>query len=107
MTRLIPVVGAALVVLVLAACGGGEAAPAETTTVTVTETVTETETTPLEEDRAYLLASDFCEAAPLAAIALLQGGSPEELGRRFAEQIRPELREAALEGCLAGLARRD
>ena len=97
----------AVALLLVAGCGGG----GETTTVAVTETVTQTETvmetTPLEEDRAYLLAFDFCESAPLGAIALLQGGSPEDLAREFSERIRPELREATLEGCLAGLEDRD
>jgi hypothetical protein len=98
---------AAAALLLVAGCGGR----GETTTVAVTETVTQTETvtetTPLEEDRAYLLASDFCETAPLGAIALLQGGSAEDLAREFSERIRPELREAPLERGLAGLDERD
>ncbi len=98
--------GATVALLLAAACGGGE-----TTTVVVTETETETETVTesvsLEEDRAYLLAVDFCENAPLDAVALFQPGSAADLAREFADQIRPELREAALEGCLAGLGRRE
>ena len=99
---------ALLLLVVVVGCGDDAAAPPpETVTVTETDTETVTETTPLEEDRAYLLAFDFCETAPLGAIALLQGGSPEDLAREFSERIRPELREAALEGCLAGLEDRD
>lgn len=93
---------AAAILLAVPACGD-ETAPPETTTVVVTEA----ETTPPEEDRAYLLALDFCANAPLETIALLRGGSPEDLAREFAQQIRPELREAALDGCLEGIGRRD
>jgi len=93
----------AVVVLVATACSGTtESAPPTDTSGRAT-TPTSSETTPLEQDRAYLLAYDFCTNAPLASISLIQGGSPEEVARDFASEIRPELREAALQGCLAAL----
>jgi hypothetical protein len=65
-------------------------------------TRTEAESVTLEEDRAYQLAFDFCESAPLDTVSLF-GGDPEDLARSFSEEIRPSLREAALAGCLAAL----
>ena len=87
----------ALALLALAACTGdnGETTPPP-------PTATETETVPLEEDRAYQLAFDFCANAPLDALSLF-GGDPEDLARSFSEELRPSLREAALAGCLAAL----
>jgi hypothetical protein len=87
----------ALAALALTGCAGNdEAAPPPPTT-------TEVETVPLEEDRAYQLAFDFCESAPLDTLSLF-GGDPEGMARSFSEEIRPSLREAALAGCLAALA---
>jgi hypothetical protein len=98
----------AIVVLAAAGCGGGdnESSDGAGTGASsgITEpTTTESEAPPLQEDRAYLLAFDFCTSAPLEAVSLIQGGSPEEMARDFASEIRPELREAALQGCLAAL----
>jgi len=87
----------ALALLALAGCAGDD----EETTPPP-PTTTEAETVPLEEDRAYQLAFDFCESAPLDTLSLF-GGDPEEMARSFSEEIRPALREAALAGCLAAL----
>lgn len=86
-----------LALLALAGCAGNDE---ETTPPPPTRT--ETETVPLEEDRAYQLAFDFCESAPLDTLSLF-GGDPEEMARSFSEEIRPSLREEALAGCLAAL----
>ena len=95
MTRLTAI---ALATLALAGCAGDD----EETTPPPPPTTTEAETVPLEEDRAYQLAFDFCESAPLDTLSLF-GGDPEEMARSFSEEIRPALREAALAGCLAAL----
>lgn len=87
----------ALAVLALAGCAGDDE---EATTPPTT--TTEAETAPLEEDRAYQLAFDFCESAPLDTLSLF-GGDAEEMARSFSGEIRPSLREAALAGCLAAL----
>jgi hypothetical protein len=86
--------------LALGGCGGDdeETAPPPPPTTTAAETV------PLQEDRAYQLAFDFCESAPLDTLSLF-GGDPEDIARSFSEEIRPSLREAALAGCLAALDR--
>ena len=76
--------------------GDEETAPPPPPTTTAAETV------PLQEDRAYQLAFDFCESAPLDTLSLF-GGDPEDIARSFSEEIRPSLREAALAGCLAAL----
>jgi hypothetical protein len=87
----------ALALLALAGCAGdGEETTPPPPTTTGAETV------PLEEDRAYQLAFDFCESAPLDTLSLF-GGDPEDMARSFSEEIRPSLREAALAGCLAAL----
>ena len=87
----------ALALLALAGCAGDDDETAPPTT-----TRAEAETVPLEEDRAYQLAFDFCESVPLDTLSLF-GGDPEDLARSFSEEIRPSLREAALAGCLAAL----
>jgi hypothetical protein len=87
-----------LTLLALAGCAGDE----EETTTPPAPTTTRAETVPLEEDRAYPLAFDFCESAPLDTLSLL-GGDPEEMARSFSDEVRPSLREAALAGCLAAL----
>jgi hypothetical protein len=87
-----------IALLTLGGCGGGdeETAPPPPPTTTAAETV------PLHEDRAYQLAFDFCESAPLDTLSLF-GGDAEDMARSFSEEIRPSLREAALAGCLAAL----
>lgn len=93
----------AVVLVAGTACSGTtEGAPPVDTSEAAT-TTTSSETIPLEQDRAYLLAFDFCRSAPLSSISLIQGGSPEDMARDFASEIRPELRDAALQGCLAAL----
>lgn len=84
--------------LALAGCAGDD----EETTTPPPPTTTAAETVPLQEDRAYQLAFDFCESAPLDTLTLF-GGDPEDMARSFSEEIRPSLREAALAGCLAAL----
>jgi hypothetical protein len=84
--------------LALAGCAGDD----EETTTPPPPTTTAAETVPLQEDRAYQLAFDFCESAPLDTLTLF-GGDPEGMARSFSEEIRPSLREAALAGCLAAL----
>lgn len=84
--------------LALAGCAGDD----EETTPPPPPTTTAAETVPLREDRAYQLAFDFCESAPLDTLSLF-GGDPEDIARSFSEEIRRSLREAALAGCLAAL----
>jgi hypothetical protein len=84
--------------LALAGCAGDD----EETTPPPPPTTTAAETVPLEDDRAYQLAFDFCESAPLDALSLF-GGDPEDMARSFSDEIRRSLREAALAGCLAAL----
>jgi|SRR5687768_4321153 len=84
--------------LALAGCAGDD----EETTTPPPPTTTAAETVPLQEDRAYQLAFDFCESAPLDTLTLF-GGDAEDMARSFSEEIRPPLREAALAGCLAAL----
>lgn len=84
--------------LALAGCAGDD----EEKTTPPPPTTTAAETVPLQEDRAYQLAFDFCESAPLDTLTLF-GGDPEDMARSFSEEIRPSLREAALAGCLAAL----
>jgi hypothetical protein len=88
--------------LAAVACGG------DTETVTVTETVTETVTVAPEgpDDPAFRLSDDICSGLPWQFIAPILGaraGDSERLADTFAELARPELREPAREGCLAGL----
>jgi hypothetical protein len=84
--------------LALVGCAGED----EETTTLRAPTTTALETVPLQEDRAYQLAFDFCTSAPLNTLSLF-GGEPEEMARSFSEEIRPSLRKAALAGCLAAL----
>ncbi len=84
--------------LALAACAGDD----EETTPPPPPTTTAAATIPLQEDRAYQLAFDFCESVPLDTLSLF-GGDPEDVARSFSDEIRPSLREAALAGCLAAL----
>ncbi len=75
-------------------------------TITETETVTETVAPEGENDRAYMLAEDVCGSVPRQLVAPFFGADaddPEELAEAFARLARPELREAAREGCLAAL----
>jgi hypothetical protein len=91
-----------LLALALAAGCGGEAA---TVTVTETETVTVTVEASVEDGLAYQLARDLCDAIPAGLLAPFLGAAasdPELLGERFAELVRPELREAAAAGCTEG-----
>lgn len=97
-------VGLAAVLLAsfLAGCSG------ETETVTVAgPTVTETETvteTVSSDDGVAAMAEALCrEYGPLARTF---GGlsSAEEIADELAEDVAPELRDAARRGCLAGLA---
>lgn len=96
-----------LAAAVLAAgCGG------ETETVTVTETQTVTETAPAEgpDDRAFQLAEDVCGALPREFVAPFLGADPrdgESLAEALAQRVRPELREAARDGCLEALRAED
>ena len=95
---------AVLLALGLAGCQAGR--EARTVTRTVTRTQTQQATAPLTRDHAYQLAFDFCSNAPLDLVSLFQGGSPEDVARGFSQQIRPSLRHAALQGCLAALHQR-
>jgi hypothetical protein len=99
-----PVVLAA--VLLASACGG------EAETVTVTETQTVTETAPPEgpDDRAFQLAEDVCGVLPQQLVAAFLGADPqdaESLAEALAQRVRPELREAARDGCLEALTAED
>ena len=82
-----------LATALLAACGGE----------TVTETV---EVAPSgADDRARPLARDVCGAIPPALLAPFLGadaGDAGRLGEQFSELVRPELRDAAREGCADG-----
>jgi hypothetical protein len=101
--RLIALLVAA-VALAAAGCGG----EAETVTVTETETVT----VPPEgaDDRAFQLAEDVCDALPLQLVAPFLGAdarNQETVAEALAQRVRPELREAARDGCLESLGTED
>ncbi|HEX2505170.1 MAG TPA: hypothetical protein VHK22_03090 [Gaiellaceae bacterium] len=89
-------------VMTLAAGCGGETqtvtvtAPADTVTETVTETVR-------DDDGVEAMAAALCrEYGPLARTF---GGlsTDDEVADELAEDVEPELRDAARRGCLAGL----
>lgn len=90
--------------LLAAGCGG----EAETVTVTQTETETVTETVTPEgaDDRAHALAQDVCRSVPHRLVAPFIGADPDDpadIAEAFGRLARPELREAATDGCRAGL----
>lgn len=75
-------------------------------TVTETETVTETVIPEGPDDRAYALAEDVCRSVPLGLVAPFLGADAndaEGVSDAFARMARPELREAAGDGCRSGL----
>ena len=89
---------------IAAGCGGD----AETVTVTDTQTVTVAPEGP--DDRAYQLAEDVCDALPLQLLAPFLGADArdaEALADAVAQRVRPDLREAARDGCLATLVSED
>jgi hypothetical protein len=92
---------AAALVLALTGCSGETNTVTVTSpTVTVTETVTETVR---DDDGVAAMAETLCrEYGPLARTF---GGlsTDEEVADELAEDVEPELREAARRGCLAGL----
>ena len=97
-----PAVALAGLALVVAGCGG----EAETQTVTVTETVTETVEAEGPDDRAYMLAEDVCRSVPQQMVAPFIGADPDDpdsMADAFGRMARPELQDAARDGCRAGL----
>jgi hypothetical protein len=95
----------ALAVAALASGCGGEA---ETVTVTETRTVTVAPEGP--DDRAHQLAEDVCDALPLQLVAPFLGADArdaETLADAVAQRVRPELREATRDGCLAAIVAED
>lgn len=99
-----PTVLALAVAAIAAGCGGD----AETVTVTDTQTVTVAPAG--TDDRAYQLAEDVCDALPLQLLAPFLGADArdaEALADTIAQRVRPELREAARDGCLAAIVAED
>jgi hypothetical protein len=98
----------ALLVVAAAALAAGCGGEGETVTVTETQTVTTVPEGP--DDRAYQLAHDVCDALPLQLVAPFLGADPrnaESVAEAVAQRVRPELREAARDGCLASIAAED
>lgn len=93
---------AVLLLALLAAGCGGESEPR---TLTETRTVAG-DAAEAEAEGARKLAGDLCTNLPveeIAQVGLGVEGGAEPTAQALAEQVRPELRDAAFEGCLEAL----